>query len=216
MSRGELNPPRSAIWLLQHLCTGSHNQALTGDLVEKLRGGRSRGWFWKEVLIAIAVGVLGEVQRHWPHFTYAIAGTTIAALLWKTVEGVPAVLHWWALPWPFSQLAFEWSRGALLALAALPVLATGLVIDRSFRWVGLFRTAVINLALFTLGHYLLGFLDTFPWLRRPVPGNPYLWTIPIMPPPFLELLFFSSFLVSAWLGCPSARHTNELEPLAKQ
>jgi len=81
MSRGESNPPRVAIWLLRHACPGSHNQALTGDLVEKFREGRSHGWFWKQVLIAIAVGVLGEVQRHWPCFSYAIAGTALPASL---------------------------------------------------------------------------------------------------------------------------------------
>ncbi len=47
------------------------------------------------------------------------------------MEGVPAFLHWWDLPWPLSQIAFEWSRGALLALAALPVLAVGLMISRN-------------------------------------------------------------------------------------
>ena len=77
MSCGESNPPRSAVWLLRHACPGNHNEALTGDLVEKFREGRSHGWFWKQVLIAIAVGVLGEVRRHWPHFSYAIAGTAM-------------------------------------------------------------------------------------------------------------------------------------------
>ena len=37
MNRGESNPPKSAIWVLRHACPGSHNQALTGDLVEKFR-----------------------------------------------------------------------------------------------------------------------------------------------------------------------------------
>ena len=205
MSDRKSNPPRRAIWFLQNACPGD-KEALTGDLMERFREGQTPGWFWRQVLIAFAVGVLGKLRRHWPHFSYAIAGTAIPAFLWKTVERVPAVLHWWALPWPLSQLAFESSRGALLALAALPALAAGLVISRAFRWDSLFRTAVINLALITLGHYLLGYLDTFPWLKRPVPGNPYLFRILLLPPPSVELLFFSSFLVSAWLGCLSPRH----------
>lgn len=204
MSGQKSNPPRQAIWLLQHACPGSDNEALTGDLIERFREGQSRVWFWKQVLIAIAVGVLSEIRSHWPHFTYAIAGTAMPAFLWKTVEGVPGVLHWYALPWPWSQVVFELSRPALLALAALPVLAAALVIDGSFRWVGLLRTGTINLALIILGHYMVdNLLDIFPWLLRPVPGNPYLFTILILPPPSLELLFFSSFLVSAWLGCRS-------------
>lgn len=215
MSRRESNPPRSAIWLLRHVCPGSHNQALAGDLVEKFREGRSHGWFWKQVLIAIAVGVLGEVQRDWPHFSYAIAGTAMPAFLWNSVEGAPALLHWSVLPWPWSQFVFELSRPALLTLAALPVLAAALVINGAFRWVSLLRTGMISLALITLGHYLLGVLDVFPWLRRPVPGNPHLFRILFLPPAFLELLFFSTFLVSAWLGCQSPRHANELERQAK-
>lgn len=214
MRRGESNPPRAAVWLLGHARPGSQNQALTGDLVEKFREGRSHGWFWKQVLIAIAVGVLGEVRRHWPYFSYAIAGAAMPAFLWKTVEGSPFFLHWWVLPWPWSQLVFEVSRPALLALAALPVLAAALAINGAFRWVGLLRAAMINLAFITLGHYLLGVLDAFPSLRRPVPGNPKLFTILIMPPPVMELLIFSTFLVSAWLGCMSPRHGSELEKQA--
>jgi hypothetical protein len=211
MSRAASNPPTSAIWLLRHACPGNHNQALTGDLVEKFREGRSHGWFWNQVLIAIAVGVLGVIRRHWPQFSYAIAGTAMPAFLWKTVEGVPAVLHWYALPWPWSQFAFELSRPALLALAALPVLAAALVIDGSFRWASLLRTWVINLSLIMLGHYLLDYLlDVFPWLLRPVPGNPHLFTILILPPPCLELLSFSAFLVSAWLGCLSPPRTSRV------
>jgi len=136
---------------------------LTGDLVEKFREGRSHGWFWKQVLIAIAVGVLGEVQRHWPHFSYAIAGTAVPASLWKSVEGAPRFWHWWVLPWPWSQLVLECSPKTLLALAALPVLAAALVISWAFRWVSLLWT--------TLLHYLLGVLDTFPWLRPSCVGQ---------------------------------------------
>ncbi len=214
MSRGESNPPRLAIWLLRHACPGSHNQALTGDLVEKFREGRSHGWFWKQVLIAIAVGVLGEVQRHWPHFSYAIAGTAVPASLWKSVEGAPRFWHWWVLPWPWSQLVLECSPKTLLALAALPVLAAALVISWAFRWVSLLWTGMINLALITLLHYLLGVLDTFPipsrGYARPVSGSPHLFAILKMPPPVMELLIFSGFLFSAWLGCRSPRPASEL------
>ena len=216
MSHGESNPPKTAMWLLRHACPGSHNQALTGDLVEKFREGRSAGWFWKQVVIAIAVGILGEIQRHWPHFSYAIAGTAMPAFLWKTVEGAPFFFHWWVPPWPWSQLVFELSRPALLALAALPVLAAALVISGAFRWVSLFRTGMINLTLIVLGKYSLDFLlDALPWLLRPVPGNPHLLRILIMPPPVMELLIFSSFLIAAWLGCRSPRYADELAERAK-
>jgi hypothetical protein len=201
MSRKESNPPRSAIWLLRHAYPGSDNQPLTGDLVEKFREGRSHGWFWKQVLIAIIVGVLGEMRGYWPQFCYAIAGTAMPWIVGRAVEGVPTVLRWWVLPWPWSQLVLEVSPAALLDLAALSALAVPLVINGAFRWVSLLRTGLISLALMTLGHFLP---DVFPWLLHPVPGNPYAKTL-IIPSVLQILLWFSTLLVSAVLGCRSPR-----------
>jgi len=199
------NPPRLAIWWLRHGCPGSNNDALTGDLIERFREGQTRSWFWRQVLIAFAVAVLGEIRLHWLHFCYAIAGT---ALTWfyrdaYALRHVPGWLHWTELSWPWSQLAFELSRPALLALVALSVLAAGLVIERSFRWVCLLRTAAINLTLITVGHFSSDFL---PWLSRPVPGDPHIRFF-IIPGEAQILLLFCSFLVAAWLGCLSPRRT---------
>jgi hypothetical protein len=205
MSDGKSNPSKRAIWFLQNACPGD-NEALTGDLIERFCEGQTRGWFWRQVLIAFAVGILSEIRRHWPHFCYAIAGTAMPAFLWNTVKGVPFVLHWWELPWPWSQLVFSLSATALLAFAALPALAAGLVINRAFRWVSLLRTGVINLALITLGRYLL---DAFPWLFRPVLGDPHHRLLIILGG-LQVLLFFSTFLVAAWLGCLSPRHADEI------
>jgi hypothetical protein len=207
MSGKKSNPPRLAIWWLRHACPGSDNDALTGDLIERFREGQTRRWFWRQVLIACAVGVLGEIRRHWPHFCYAIAGAVLPAILWKSVKSLPRELHWWTLPWPFSQLVLDLSPWALLALTALPVLAAGLVISRTFRWVSLLRTALINLALITLGHLSL---DFFPCLLRPAPDNPS-HNFLIIPPVVQVLLFFSTFLVAAWLGCISPGHADEPE-----
>jgi hypothetical protein len=192
MSDKKSNPPRLAIWWLRHACPGSDNDALTGDLIERFGEGQTRGWFWRQVLIAFAVGVLGEIRRRWPYFCYAAAGTAMPAILWKSLHGAGFRLHWWTLPWPWSQLVIELSPSVLLALAALPALAAGLVINREFRWGSLLRAAVINLALITLGHYAFGrFL--------------------IVPKVVVVLSFFATFLVAAWLGCRSPRHGDELE-----
>ena len=117
---------------------------------------------------------------------------------------VPAWLHWRDLPWPWSQLAFEMGETYLVALAALSMLAAGLLIERSFRWIFLLRTAAINLSLITLVHFLP---DALPqqWWSRPIPGNPFerSFIIPI-PVQFLWVPMLI-FLVSAWLGCRSPR-----------
>jgi hypothetical protein len=185
------------------MCPGD-NEALTGDLIEKFREGRTQGWFWRHVLIAIAVGVLGDIRRHWPYFCYAAAGVEIPAFFSEeSVQRVPGFLHWWALPWPLSQLVFDLSP-SVLVLAALPVLAVALLINREFRWICLFRTGLINMALVALLESISGLLVLFPWLQRPT-ADPHGMTLLIMPPALAESLFFCSFLLSAWLGCASTR-----------
>jgi hypothetical protein len=48
-------PPAVATWLLEHLQSGSRNDHITGDLMEAYQHGRSRAWYWKQVLAAIMV-----------------------------------------------------------------------------------------------------------------------------------------------------------------
>lgn len=43
---------------------GCANDALQGDLVEEYGRGRSRAWYWRQVLIAIAVGFSANVVAH--------------------------------------------------------------------------------------------------------------------------------------------------------
>jgi len=206
MRTNQSNPPSLAIWWLRHACPLSDNEALTGDLIERFREGQSRGWFWRQVLIAFAVGVLREIRRHWPHFCYAIVGTLVTLFFWDARVLKDVTAHWSDLPWPWSQLAFELGRTALLALAALSILAAGLLIERSFRWVSLLRTGVLNLAMITFAHYSI---DLFPWLLRSVPGDPYHKDLRFL---VVALVFwFSTFLVAAWLGCLLPRHSDEFE-----
>lgn len=198
MTAKDSNPPRLAIWLLRRALPG--NDALTGDLIEQFYEGRTSVWFWRQALIALAMRGLGGAQRHWPDFCYVLAGTAMPAFLGTSLKGMPVALHWWVLSWPWSQVILELSVPALMALAALPALAAGLVIQRTFRWGSLFRTGLVNLTLVILGKYLLDY--SLPWLSRPVPGNPYQGYL-IIPPVFQVLLFFSTFLIAAW-HTPSA------------
>lgn len=57
-------PPRVATWLLEHFRSGSGNDCITGDLMEAYERGRSRGWYWKQVLTAIAVSFCQEIMAH--------------------------------------------------------------------------------------------------------------------------------------------------------
>jgi hypothetical protein len=200
MSGKKSDPPSLASWLLRFARPRSDNDALTGDLIERFREGQTRGWFWRQVLIAFAVRVLGEVRRHWPHFCYAMAGTAMPAFLLETLKRVPFVFRWWSLPWPWSQLVFELSAPALAALGAFPALGAGLVINGTFRWASLFRTGVINLALMILGKFLF---DAFlPLLSRPVPGNPHLKAVVV---PGVCQILVSSPCSSSRRGSAAAR-----------
>lgn len=201
MSGENSNPPRLALWWLRHACPASDKDALTGDLIERFREGQTRGWFWRQVFVAFLVGVAGEIRRHWPHFCYAIAGT-LMILVFAGAPGIrdlPRWLRWYDLPWPWDQAVAELSGSFLGVLAALSVLAAGLVIERSFRWVSLVRTAVISLTLITFGHYSL---DLCPWLLRPAPGD-QTHKFLIIPVTVVIGFCFSSFLAAAWLGCRS-------------
>ena len=198
MNSDRSNPPKFGVWLLQLL---DDRDALTGDLVERFREGQTRGWFWKQALVAIGVHVMTDVHRHWPHFCYAIAGTAMRFFFMGAL--LPRWLHWWNLPFPWSLLVSELSRPALLALAALPVLAFGLILSQAFHLRFLIRTAAINLSLITVGHFLP---DLCPWLLRTDPNYPHFRTF-IFPHIVIPVMLFLNFLASAWLACPLPRRT---------
>jgi hypothetical protein len=56
------DPPLVATWLLSHLT--HDNQCLSGDLLEQFRSGRTRVWYWRQVLLAILVGAWCDVRHH--------------------------------------------------------------------------------------------------------------------------------------------------------
>jgi len=50
-------PPFLATRILERL--GADDEALIGDLVEEYRRGRSRAWYWAQVLSSVAMGSVG-------------------------------------------------------------------------------------------------------------------------------------------------------------
>jgi hypothetical protein len=55
--------PRLATWLLNHSEPADRNEALIGDLAEQYRQGRSRSWYWRQVVIVVLVGYCKELAR---------------------------------------------------------------------------------------------------------------------------------------------------------
>lgn len=50
-----------ATWLLKR---SGINEALSGDLIEQYRRGRSATWYWRQALIAIALRLVNDIREH--------------------------------------------------------------------------------------------------------------------------------------------------------
>jgi len=57
-----MEPPKVARWLLTCFGASPNNAAVIGDLDEQYRNGHSRRWYWKQVLVAVAVSLRNEVR----------------------------------------------------------------------------------------------------------------------------------------------------------
>jgi hypothetical protein len=109
------NPPRLAIWLLQHLCSGD-SEPLTGDLIERFREGQTRGWFWRQVLAAVALSMSKEIRHHWllgiravivgkssVFLSFLLIGRTV--LRWSPRFDIVSI-DWWLFHMGMTVLAF--------------------------------------------------------------------------------------------------------------
>ena len=56
--------PSLARWLLQHFGSSPNNDAIMGDIAEQYAQGRSRIWYWQQVVTAIALGMITECWNH--------------------------------------------------------------------------------------------------------------------------------------------------------
>ncbi len=126
-------PPPQATWMLEHLTTGTRNEALAGDLLEELRAGRSNGWYWRQVLSAIALHWGQELWRRRIPLLFAALWCLLSPawqLLW--IRGFfqgNLIGHIWRLPWPWSTIC-----AALVGVFELML----------FLWIGAILYAVLN------------------------------------------------------------------------
>jgi hypothetical protein len=51
-------PPRIAVWLLKTWASPYQRESLVADLLEMYRDGRSRSWYWRQVVAALLVARL--------------------------------------------------------------------------------------------------------------------------------------------------------------
>ena len=138
-------PPRMATWLLELFSPVLQNAPLAGDLLEAFAQGRSSGWYWRQVLVAIVFGSLRALRKQWGVLAYAAscsAGITGAWwFLWFNY-GHSSLLHQitglyikgYAMEWPWSFLYFTGFNTAFVSVSLSLMVTIALSI-----YLGLFR-----------------------------------------------------------------------------
>jgi hypothetical protein len=64
-------PPSLATWILENMTLGERNEALAGDLLEDFRCGRPARWYWRQVLVAVALSCHREFVKRRTVFVFA-------------------------------------------------------------------------------------------------------------------------------------------------
>jgi hypothetical protein len=60
-----LNPPVLATWLLWLTDSSVWKDAAAGDLFEEYQRRRAPAWYWRQVWIVVALGVVKDLRHHW-------------------------------------------------------------------------------------------------------------------------------------------------------
>lgn len=207
------NPPPLGRWILEHLTLGADSDALTGDLLEEYRSGRSRVWYWRQVLFAIGSGFMREVRRRRSILGFALIWILPAPALmicyYQLLRHSIEYRRIWSLPWPWSMLCDI----AITLGPSLVFLWFGMAVYLVLLWrIG--RTQ--NMPRF--GRGLLGSLITYvlvllAFLSIPYrEANPDIRTIAsIYADPWFLLSCMPGFLalsVSIWLALPRPERTS--------
>jgi hypothetical protein len=121
-----IEPPATATWLLEHFTPGERNEALAGDLLEEFQNGRSAGWYWSQVLVAVSLGWFRESLAH-PGVLAFAALWSMAAPSWfvfnDKIQNDATVLNGL-----LCRLDFPWS--------AIGYFAWSLTVSLTFIWMG--------------------------------------------------------------------------------
>ena len=82
-----LEPPRMAVWLLKQFASPYRRESLVADLLEMYGAGRSRGWYWRQVITAL---ILARVRalRSVPRTALGPARTGLGAVLLRLVNAL--------------------------------------------------------------------------------------------------------------------------------
>lgn len=99
-------PVAFATWMLEHLTFGSQNEALSGDLLEEFRRGRSAGWYRRQVASAIGIRVLAKSREYALPLVFSLSWSLAYSALWRCIAGSQLAQtifeRWTASDWTYS------------------------------------------------------------------------------------------------------------------
>jgi hypothetical protein len=165
------NPPKLATWLLERLSSGCHRESLEGDLFEEYAGGRTRFWYWRQVIIAIFVArksavslrLLNTVRRVFFHLLAEVS-VVVGIVSIVSIVDESRRTHSFREMW---RPAFAGTLALLAAIALLGFIGS----RRGFGFKR--RSAVINHLIAVFALVALG-AGTFTWAataRSPCKGE---------------------------------------------
>jgi hypothetical protein len=121
-----IEPPATATWLLEHFTPGERNEALAGDLLEEFQNGRTAGWYWSQVLVAVALGWFRESLAHPSVLAFAALWSMVAPswfVFTDKIQNNATVLNGL-----LCRLAFPWST--------IGYFGWSLTVSLTFIWMG--------------------------------------------------------------------------------
>ncbi len=192
----QAKPPKLASWLLSHQVGGYRAESLAGDLDEEYGQGRGDGWYWKQVLLALARSYRRALRLHGLRILLAIvagwcallAGIALLERIWSTVQHQ---LNSVSADWPAQRLEAlsVFSNVTWTILAGCIDIVVGRLVVRIYRPHPRFIATVFALSI------LVYMLPTVYGLAMQVFDNSHRITALAQ-----ELAATVFWMVSAWLG----------------
>lgn len=159
-----------ATWMMKHFTVGPRNEALVGDLLEEFRGGRSVGWYWRQALCAIAVGVSSVSRNYALPLVFSAAWSMLYPLWWLCIVKIPLPQTLYER-WATVDLPYSTSLQAVCGiLPAIAFVWLGFFVYRMLHtgaapsWLRLFASLSMSLNVFLVATIGL-------WIRVKDPGG---------------------------------------------
>ena len=160
MNKPKRQPPKLAIRMFAWFVPFHVQEALLGDLLEQFQEVQSPTWFWREVIAAILLSLVGLFRPRLSAVIFAILGTA-SEQLWRRSQWWKAVwesstfqsLYGRVVQWPFP-LGVIYGFGLQAALSTIHmslVLCLFWSFQRFWRWTNVRNSFLLCFPLLTVG-----------------------------------------------------------------